>query len=217
MQEYNIITDIAGEHKTMIALLKQMPKGAKILCLGDMVDRGPDSRKVLEYLYRKCKEDKAICLLGNHEHLLLDSLVEKTHLYHVYDWENNGGMNTLESFPNKKIPLKILNWIKNLPVFYQDGCLFASHAPWFTHLTFNRDDDYHVMAFTWNRDVPKLMPGMTQIFGHNSHWGLKRLCSMGGTVSLNGELIGYCLDTSKENKLTGMHWPSMEIFSQAFI
>jgi serine/threonine protein phosphatase 1 len=217
MQEYNIITDIAGEYKTMMALLRRMPKSAKILCLGDMVDRGPDSRKVLLYLYKKCKEGKAICLMGNHEHMLLDFLVERTHLYTRDDWENNGGMHTLENFPNKKVPLKILKWIKGLPIFFEDGCLFASHAPWFKYYPFDPEDDSSVMAYTWNREVPKIMPGKTQVFGHNSHWGLQRLCSMDGAVSKEGDLIGYCLDTSKTNKLTGLHWPSLEIFSQTFI
>jgi hypothetical protein len=62
----NIIGDIAGNFKTLEALLKKMPK-EPVFSLGDMPDRGPRSKEVIEFF----KTQKA--LLGNHEHLMIDA------------------------------------------------------------------------------------------------------------------------------------------------
>ena len=46
----------------------------RFVFLGDYIDRGPDSRGVLDYLIdlQKWSPDEIICLLGNHEAMLLD-------------------------------------------------------------------------------------------------------------------------------------------------
>lgn len=62
----NIIGDIAGNFKTLEALLKKMPEGPAF-SLGDMPDRGPRSKEVIEFF----KTQKS--LLGNHEHLMIDA------------------------------------------------------------------------------------------------------------------------------------------------
>jgi hypothetical protein len=62
----NIIGDIAGNFKTLEALLKKMPAGP-VFSLGDMPDRGPRSREVIEFF----KTQKT--LMGNHEHLMIDA------------------------------------------------------------------------------------------------------------------------------------------------
>lgn len=62
----NIIGDIAGNFKTLEALLKKMPAGP-VFSLGDMPDRGPRSKEVIEFL--KTQQ----VLLGNHEHMMIDA------------------------------------------------------------------------------------------------------------------------------------------------
>src|SRR6185312_6720943 len=48
----------------------------RIIHVGDYVDRGPDSRAVIERLARMCDADpRVLCLMGNHDDLLRD-LVE---------------------------------------------------------------------------------------------------------------------------------------------
>lgn len=124
-----IIGDIAGHFKSLEALVAKLPANKELLSLGDMVDRGPDSRKVVDFF----KNHKA--LLGNHEHMLLDaydfsvklkdlsatcdnwrSIASSNNLkaYYVLGlWlENNGGDATVESYcPGliKKNYGKILN------------------------------------------------------------------------------------------------------------
>ena len=62
----NLIGDIQGNYHTLRALLKQMPDEEPV-SVGDMVDRGPRSKEVLEFFRLNGK-----ALLGNHEHMMLD-------------------------------------------------------------------------------------------------------------------------------------------------
>lgn len=51
------------------------PERSTEIFLGDYIDRGPDSRKVVDWLIDAPPEsDKRICLMGNHEAVLLDYL-----------------------------------------------------------------------------------------------------------------------------------------------
>lgn len=51
--------------------------GDRLVFLGDYIDRGPDSRGVIEYLIRlRERFSDTIFLQGNHERLMLDALTE---------------------------------------------------------------------------------------------------------------------------------------------
>ena len=46
---YNIIGDIAGRFDELMLLLAKMPESDKVILLGDMVDRGSQSKQVIEW------------------------------------------------------------------------------------------------------------------------------------------------------------------------
>lgn len=69
---------------------------AKLIFLGDYVDRGPDSRGVIDRLISLRKDhDDAVFLKGNHEALMLDFLADPEDLSQWLEW---GGEETLESY-----------------------------------------------------------------------------------------------------------------------
>lgn len=75
-----------------------------LIFLGDLVDRGPASAGVLEYLQvNKLPADDATFLMGNHEELMLDCYDGKIRSY--APWLKFGGLATLESYgvPAKEI------------------------------------------------------------------------------------------------------------------
>lgn len=103
---------------------------AKFIFLGDYIDRGPDSRGVIEFLMslQQDRPDDVTCLMGNHEDMLLAAL-------DAPDWEENwlrnGGMQTLRSYGKAtvaNIPQDHINWMRNLPKFHDDGQRFFVHA-----------------------------------------------------------------------------------------
>ncbi|MFC0242345.1 metallophosphoesterase family protein [Rhodopseudomonas telluris] len=63
--------------------------------LGDYVDRGPNSRGVLDLLIERQSSREVVCLKGNHEAFMLDVLAEPRKLA---DWRLFGGLPTLLSY-----------------------------------------------------------------------------------------------------------------------
>ncbi|CAO4166702.1 metallophosphoesterase family protein [Methylorubrum populi] len=131
------IGDIHGCADLLDRLLERIDSHAagrakKLVFLGDYIDRGPDSAKVIETLRRLQwrAPDDVVCLMGNHEDMLLKSLREPGALEH---WVCNGGVATLASFDvsgPEELPGEMLDWIEALPTLHGD----AQH--WYVHAGF---------------------------------------------------------------------------------
>ena len=97
------VGDIHGRIDLVDQLLKQVdadikenpvPQSIEVF-LGDYVDRGPDSRRVLDLLIERGKTHQAVCLKGNHELLLANFLSDPSTLG---NWQRLGGLETLMSY-----------------------------------------------------------------------------------------------------------------------
>jgi serine/threonine protein phosphatase 1 len=102
----------------------------KFVFLGDYVDRGPDSRSVVDFLIRLqlARPSAVICLMGNHEDMMLKACGDLKSYEH---WRRNGGRPTLESYHVQKLsdlPPQHLQWLQSLPKFHDDGKRFFVHA-----------------------------------------------------------------------------------------
>lgn len=97
-----------------------------VVFVGDYIDRGSNSKEVLDLLMAgpRRRGDKYTCLRGNHEQLCLDAM-RSTH--HMRDWLFNGGDSTLESFGGR-IGDKYLEWMAGLPYLYEDPQRIFVHA-----------------------------------------------------------------------------------------
>jgi len=112
--------------------------------LGDYVDRGPDSRGVIDLLIRRRQSRETICLKGNHETYILEFLTDPK----ILDvWRQYGGFETLLSYglkpsirstPEERkelarsfasvFPDEHLQFLSALPTSYTCGDFFFSHA-----------------------------------------------------------------------------------------
>jgi serine/threonine protein phosphatase 1 len=89
----------------------------KFIFLGDYIDRGPDSRAVVEYLIELQSRmmTQVICLLGNHEDLALEALHGSLN---EEQWLFNGGGATLRSYgitAAAEMPDEHIAWMRSLP------------------------------------------------------------------------------------------------------
>jgi serine/threonine protein phosphatase 1 len=76
--------------------LERRPVGhAFEVYLGDYIDRGPDSKTVIDLLSVRLVKNRAVCLRGNHEALMEDFLRGPAGLD---PWLQLGGMHTLASY-----------------------------------------------------------------------------------------------------------------------
>lgn len=106
MQSYIwVFGDIHGMNHPLRLLYKNINENfliEKLIFLGDYIDRGNDSKGVLDFLMEL--KDKSIFLIGNHEQLLLDIIHHRTENKEVIkSFYKNGGRKTLESFECKNI------------------------------------------------------------------------------------------------------------------
>lgn len=140
-----ILTDPHGNFDTMMALLDIIPQEEKdkgIVICGDLIDRGPKSKEIIQY----CIDNKIQVVRGNHEdmmvdeHLLVVGFMAKTGLLPRGNagslWTVNGGYETLQSYesydedvlderglPTRLFDLETLEehveWLKLLPYYWE--------------------------------------------------------------------------------------------------
>ncbi|MCI4589687.1 metallophosphoesterase [Sphingobium sp. BYY-5] len=72
------------------------PMPARILFLGDLVDRGPSSRQVVDRVMALVGQGDALCLKGNHEELFVHAACGDMRVLPVF--RRVGGAQTLESY-----------------------------------------------------------------------------------------------------------------------
>jgi serine/threonine protein phosphatase 1 len=117
----------------LIAMIKIDPKDDRLVFIGDYVDRGPDVKGVVEFILELQQKYEVVCLIGNHERLLLD--------YYDYGnnkelWFANGGTSTVYSYgvvktPEGKkidIPERHLNFFRTLLPYYETEEYIFVHA-----------------------------------------------------------------------------------------
>lgn len=94
-----VIGDVHGCYKTLCALLDKLPDD-KITFAGDLMDRGPGSKQVVDLVMEKGYQ----CVLGNHEHMFLDFCGRNNYYDETARGKKegpfvlNGGANTLLSY-----------------------------------------------------------------------------------------------------------------------
>lgn len=135
-----VIGDIHGCIKTLRSLLEEelkIEKSDQVYFVGDYIDRGPSSKEVLDYILQLISESyQFFPVKGNHEDLILKAYDNANFLR---NWINNGGENSLRSFrvPQelhfqhegvKMIPDIYINFLKNLPYYYELDDSIISHA-----------------------------------------------------------------------------------------
>lgn len=120
----------------------------RIVFLGDYVDRGPESRRVIDIL--RMGHPNWIILKGNHEDLMARAVVYKED---VDLWIVNGGSETLANYDNTEDSQAALlddaKWVDSLPLFFDDGVRFFCHAGVDPTRALN---EQHERTLVWDRE-----------------------------------------------------------------
>ena len=95
-----VVGDVHGCLSELASLVESLPleRGDTLVFLGDYVDRGPDSKGVIDYLaaLHGNDEHKTVFLRGNHEDMMLSYMGLSGH--HGDAFLLNGGLDTLASY-----------------------------------------------------------------------------------------------------------------------
>ena len=91
------IGDIHGSINALKTIFKQkiIQPEDKVVFLGDYVDRGPDSKGVIDWLISNQKNFDFDFILGNHEIMMTTAKASSERLM---EWLHFGGANTLDSY-----------------------------------------------------------------------------------------------------------------------
>ena len=164
-----VIGDVHGCAATLRRLVEELLRpstGDRIYLLGDLIDRGPDSRGVLDLIFELRERGLAVeSIRGNHEEMFLK--VDNDYLQEL--WGTNGGLATLDSFRADgpgDIPHRYRDFLDSLPLYVLLDDFVIVHAG----LNFDRAspfDDTEAMLWTRSTFVDRQrIGGRRLICGH---------------------------------------------------
>lgn len=164
------ISDIHGCSRTFRALVDeqlQLQPSDQLFLLGDYIDRGPDSKGVIDFILElRARGCQVSTLMGNHEAMLLETWEDAGFLPH---WLRNGGDTTLASFG--------LTDVRQLPepyLLFLDQLQYYLELPdyWLVHAGFDFAGGTplaNVEAMLWIRQFtidPVLLGNRRIVHGH---------------------------------------------------
>ena len=127
------IGDVHGCADELEELLGMLPldDNSTVIMLGDYIDRGPYSRRVLEILMEAKTKHRMVTLSGNHEEMLREFL-DGSNPQRVARFILNGGSSTLADFANDQgewvIPKGHVTFLEELQLWHETDDHFFVHA-----------------------------------------------------------------------------------------
>ena len=134
----DIVGDVHGEIHALKKLIHALgydeqghhPEGRKLVFVGDLCDRGPDSVAVLNWVRQRVEQQQAYCILGNHElNLLLNAKREGNGWF--FSGEHPDQKKAFGSKPATDADREwIIAFLKQLPIALTSDTLRIVHACW---------------------------------------------------------------------------------------
>jgi len=178
-----VIPDIHGCSKTLKNLVGSLIKPSRndeLYFLGDYIDRGPDSKGVIDFIRDLQKNQYNVTALkGNHEDFMVElfdaeSKIKNSWWHRLGDkkykvWMDIGGKFTLDSFEAgniREVPGDYIEWMRGLQYFVLLEKFILVHAG----LNFKNEDPFEDRrAMLWLRDYeirPEKTGNRKIIHGH---------------------------------------------------
>lgn len=180
------VGDIHGCAAALEAILNIVRPDASdtLITLGDYIDRGPDSRKVLEALLQLSRICRLVPLKGNHELLMLRALEVPEQMPF---WMQSGGLATLASYGGmKEIPREHIEFVWDCVDYYETARHLFVHASYQPELPLDEQREYELFWQHLNLVLPAPhYSGKVAVVGHTPQ--------RSGEVLDGGHIL--CIDT----------------------
>jgi serine/threonine protein phosphatase 1 len=229
-----VFSDIHGCYDELLALIRQLPlhpERDRIVFMGDYIDRGPDSRRVIEQMMDwQAQYPHWVFLTGNHEDMMLDALQNDGRFYDAFYhypnlWLAAGGRATCRSYlpadeQGREITLALARevipeahraWCASLPRYFEDDRYIYVHGGLKPGRTPAETDPYDLI---WLRE---------EFLESRYDWGKKVVHGHTPTPSRQPEVYAnrICIDTAlcyaPGNTLTTVELPSETFYSQPWL
>ena len=137
----DILGDIHGEIEGLLALLHHLgyaengihPQGRRLVFVGDLTDRGPDSPAVVSLVHRLIDAGRAQCIVGNHELNILLGERKQGNAWLYGEKEevlDRSGKKVRQSPADATIRGKVLDLFRHLPLALERDDVRVVHACW---------------------------------------------------------------------------------------
>lgn len=166
--EYAFVGDIHANLTALQAMRRIVDDigVAKVVFLGDYINKGADSARVIEELYDFQRARDAVLLAGNHEHALLSAVDRKD----LSGFIKMGGAMTIRSYVGRPVgpdvlgdlidclPSRHLELLRAMPTHFETDHLIAQHVP-----TRQATRKFHISAHVPVGQVPLIGEGFARL------------------------------------------------------
>lgn len=181
-----VISDIHGcydEFCKLLGLVKYNATTDQLILLGDYVNRGKDSLKVVQFVYELVHQG-AIALKGNHDEWFIKYLMSSTNDFKRFVSEKVGGYPTLQSFvqQNHLVESKndvyrtfirsqykhLIQFLNDLPLIFETPLYVFVHAGVHPKKELNENTSRDLIMSRWGFINQPCPLQKTVIFGHTT-------------------------------------------------
>ena len=237
--ELLVIGDVHGCLDQLKELLKDVDRSkTRVILCGDLIDRGPNSIGVIDYV----RENNIECVLGNHELMFIDTrhnireLADGEELTPSFtyelkysDWFYNGGNSVFNQYNGDYSKmLADLDFLNSFPTFIRTGVgykgkeVVVSHAMILDYIDEDCTADHSTLTLVWDRNQFPLKTDLPffNVYGHTpvDYAYARETNKLGRPVpQFNKYESGVNLDTGApyndrlRGYLSGMYFPSGKV------
>ena len=144
-----VIGDIHGAYKALLEcfkLSKFNKKEDRLICLGDVCDRG---RQVKECINKLLTIPKCVYILGNHDEWALEWAI---HGNLLKEWMEQGGVETVMSYKGIGMPKEHTRFLAKAPLYFVDRNKLFVHGGYDSERTIEETTNQN---FLWDRSLLK--------------------------------------------------------------
>ena len=187
------IGDIHGYANALRGLLEAIQPSPMdtIVTLGDCVNRGPNSREVLDCLLELQQACHVVSVLGNHDDMMLET---RNDPYALERWMSQGCLSTLQSYGAalSNIPQEHWDLLASFVPFFETDTFIFTHANYCWYLPMNQQAGLVLRWLSLEDSQPRPhisnktvilghTPGQVRDFGH--YRCIDTGCGFGGLLT----------------------------------
>jgi hypothetical protein len=134
----DIVGDVHGEIEALCGLVHHLgytergdhPEGRRLVFLGDLTDRGPESPAVVELVGELVESGRAQCVLGNHDLNILLNHVKIDNWWFFGEKHRKEGSPTPQRLADASIRTFVTDFFRTLPLGLERADVRVVHACW---------------------------------------------------------------------------------------
>lgn len=169
-----VIPDIHGRHDLLseaLARITQHSRGepGAIVMIGDYVDKGPDSKGVIDRLLAGIDPGwSLVTLKGNHDALMVEALREPSKMA---AWMGKGGDAALASYGGDPaaVPPAHIDWLDRLQLLHADAHRIYVHAGVDPQIPLDQQSEATLLCKRYPKEFSDGFGARHVVHGHDNH------------------------------------------------